>query len=175
MIAGRAGLVGSSRKRSSLACAAAVALLAACATGPRRIALDGSPRFPDDEGVVTRVSANGLTLDGRRSYDVSENLRSFSALDLSIQPLVRSRGQYAQVGLDGNSVVWLGRIAAVVRTPAPTVFYVGRLARIDKGRAIFREGTVLRLAAGVVAPSGAERVQAEIDPTAHTVRRMRAA
>lgn len=147
------------------------------------VVLDGSPRFADDEGIVTALDVDDrtLTLDGKRSYQVSDNLRSFSALDLSIQPLADAANAYVQVGLEGRTVVWLGRIAKVVPTDPPRVYYVGRLRSIestDEGRrVVFGEGTVLELADGVEPPEGSdgELVQAEIDPVAHRVVGLRAA
>jgi hypothetical protein len=58
-----------------------------------------------------------------------------------------------------------------VRTGAPpVVYYNGVLVRRDGPRAIFRDGTVLRLAAGVTPPVEQGLVRAEIDPALHTVR-----
>lgn len=152
---------------------------AACGDGETTapVVLDGTPRIPDDEGVVTALDVEGLslTLDGKRSYQVSEQLRSFSALDLSIQPLADAKDAYVQVGLDGETVVWLGRIAKVVPTKPPRAFYVGRFTRIedsdDGRRAVFGEGTVLQLSDGVEPPAESEGqvVQAEIDPAVHRV------
>lgn len=158
---------------------------AACGRGEETTApvvLDGSPRTADDEGVITALDVPGrtLTLDGERSYQVSEQLRSFSALNLSIQPLADAKGAYVQVGLDGRTVVWLGRIAQVVPTKPPRVYYVGRFGRVedseDGRRVVFGEGTVLALADGVEPPAGAEGevLQAEIDPAAHRVVALRA-
>lgn len=151
----------------------------ACGAGEpaATIKLDGSPRVADDEGVVTSVDVEGrrLILDGERDYAVSEQLKSFSALDLSTQPLGDAEGAYAQVGLDGDVVVWIGRIAKVVPTEPPAAFYVGRFGSISdidgERRVVFGEGTVLRLADGVEPPEGAEGqiLQAQIDPASHSV------
>lgn len=159
--------------------------LAACGGGESApsVVLDGSPRLPDDEGVVTALDIDGLTLtlDGKRAYEVSEELRSFSALDLSIQPLANAKDAYVQVGLDGRTVVWLGRIAKLVPTEPPRAFYVGRFSRVENSeggrRAVFGEGTVLALADGVEPPPEAEGqvLQVEIDPASHTVIALRAA
>ena len=111
---------------------------------------------------------------------MSEQLRSFSALDLSIQPLADAKDAYVQVGLDGRTIVWLGRIAKVVPTDPPRVFYVGRFSRVedsaDGRRIVFGEGTVLPLADGVEPPAGSDGqvLQAEIDPAAHQVIALRA-
>lgn len=133
--------------------------------------------------MVTALDVEGrsLTLDGKRSYQVSEQLRSFSALDLSIQPLADAKDAYVQVGLDGRNIVWLGRIAKLVPTDPPRVFYVGRFSRVENsgdGRTVvFGEGTVLGLADGVEPPQGSEGqvLQAEIDPAAHRVIALRPA
>jgi hypothetical protein len=164
---------------------AVFSLAAACGgeTTTAPVVLDGSPRLPDDEGVITALDVEGLslTLDGKRSYQVSEQLRSFSALDLSIQPLADAKDAYVQVGLDGRTVVWLGRIAKVVPTRPPRVFYVGRFTRIEDAeggrRAVFGEGTVLAIADGVQPPpdSAGQVLQVEIDPAAHRVIALRPA
>jgi len=141
------------------------------------IKLDGSPRVSDDEGVVTSVDVEGrrLILDGERDYEVAEQLKSFSALDLSTQPLADAEGAYVQVGLNGDVVVWIGRIAKLVPTEPPAAFYVGRFGSITdidgERRVVFGEGTVLRLADGVEAPEGAagQILQAQIDPATHSV------
>ena len=127
------------------------------------------------------VEGLSLTLDGKRSYQVSEQLRSFSALDLSIQPLADAKDAYVQVGLDGRTVVWLGRIAKLVPTEPPRAFYVGRFSRVEDAeegrRVVFGEGTVLALDDGVEPPGGPEGqiLQAEIDPAAHRVIALRPA
>ena len=72
----------------------------------------------------------------------------------------------------GHTVVWVATFSVVVQLPgrSPTAYYVGRLRRIEPGgRAVFVDGTVLRLAAGVTAAAGAQ-LRAEIDPAAHDVR-----
>ena len=72
-------------------------------------------------------------------------------------------------------------IGVVVRNPAvpPVVYYNGVLVRLDDDLAVFRDGTVLRLADGVTspvdaAPGGQVRppslVRAELDPSLHRVR-----
>ncbi|HUR48179.1 MAG TPA: hypothetical protein VMY88_01420 [Acidimicrobiales bacterium] len=173
------------RPIASLFLLLAVAFAPACGgedTAPA-VVLDGSPRHADDEGVITALDVDGLslTLDDKRSYEVSEQLRSFSALDLSIQPLADAKDAYVQVGLDGRTVVWLGRIAKVVPTQPPRVFYVGRFTRIEDAdglrRAVFGEGTVLALGDGVEPPpdSVGAVLQVEIDPATHRVIALRPA
>ena len=148
-------------------------ILAGCArTTGHRLVLDGRPRFSDGEGVVGQISFSRITLDGGRSYGVRKDLQSFSTYDLAAVPMLQRLGQYVQVGLDGNKVAWMAGIGVVVRRSGapPVVYYNGVLLRREGTRVIFRDGTVLRLAAGVTAPVGQGLVRAEIDPTLHEVR-----
>lgn len=141
--------------------------------GPRHVVLDGRPRYPDAEGVVTSVSRSRITLDGGRTYKVSADLESFSTYDLQPISLFQRDKQYVQIGVHGGAVTWLAGIGAVVRIPgqAPFVSYVGRLKAIDSDhRAIFFDGTVLRLAAGVQATPGGGPGRVLIDPDRHVVR-----
>jgi hypothetical protein len=134
-------------------------------------ALDGSPRFPDAEGVVEDISLDRITLDGHRTYKVAKDLASFSTYDLSITPMLHRQGQYVHLGLDGDTAKWMAGIGVIVRAPGkpPTVYYNGYLLKIDEGRAIFRNGTVLRLADGVKSPTDTGLLRAEIDPATHRV------
>jgi hypothetical protein len=139
--------------------------------GGHRVVLDGRPRYPDAEGVVEQISLARITLDGGRSYGVRNDLQSFSTYDLAAVPMLQRQGQYVQVGLTGKKVAWMAGIGVVVRTGAPpVVYYNGVFVRRDGERAIFRDGTVLRLAAGVTPPVEQGLVRAEIDPALHTVR-----
>lgn len=156
-----------------LVVAVGLVTLVACSGGDDdRLVLDGSPRVPDAEGVVEEISFERITLDGDRSYGVSDNLASFSTYDLGPVPMLHRKGQYVQVGLDGGEVEWMAGIGVVVRAPEvePVVFYNGHLLRTGDGRAVFRDGTVLRLAQGVRSPVTEGLVRAEIDPATHRVR-----
>ena len=151
----------------------AMVMVACSGGGDRdRFALDGSPRFPDVEGVVERISTERITLDGGRSYDVASDLASFSTYDLGPTPLLHRKGQYVQLGVDGDTAEWMAGIGVVVRAPgkAPIVYYNGYLLHVQDGRAIFRNGTVLRLADGVKSPAETGLLRAEIDPARHVVR-----
>lgn len=149
-------------------------LLAGCSgdSAEERFALDGSPRFPDVEGVVEKVSLERITLDGDRSYKVAGDLASFSTYDLSPTPLLHRDGQYVQLGIQGDTAKWMAGIGVVVRAPekAPVVYYNGYLLKVQDGRAIFRNGTVLRLADDVKSPIETGLLRAEIDPARHRVR-----
>lgn len=151
-----------------------VSALAACAgDDDTAVALDGSPRYPDDEGVATALSRERITLDGDRTYDVSDDLVSFSTYNRQIEPMRRRLNQYVQVGLDGRTVVWMAGIAGVVPTDPAAVYYQGILERVRGVRAEFADGTVLRLASGVRSPVAHGRVQARIDPARRAVVELR--
>ncbi len=147
--------------------------LASCSRGDAspELVLDGRPRLPDAEGVVEQISFEEITLDGGRTYDVSRQLQSFSTYDLAATPMLHRLGQYVHLGLDGGTVEWMAGIGVVVRGPgAPVVYYNGFFLRRDGGRAIFRDGTALRLADGVTVPNGQGLLRAELDPARHEVR-----
>jgi hypothetical protein len=157
-------------------------LAVACSRGGGdTLVLDGSPRRPDAEGVVTAVTTERITLDGDRTYRVAEDLASFSTYDLIATPMLQRRGQYVQLGLDGDVAEWMAGIGVVVRAEGrdPVVFYNGDLVRIDDDRAIFKDGTVLALAEDAELPDkGGDTpgppgvtgpARAEIDPSAHQV------
>jgi hypothetical protein len=148
-------------------------ILAGCTKGDgHRLVLDGRPRIPDAEGVVEQISFSRVTLDGGRSYGVRKDLQSFSTYDLAAVPMLHRLGQYVQLGLDGKKVAWMAGIGVVVRRSGapPVVYYNGMLLHREGARAVFRDGTVLRLTAGVTAPVEQGLVRAELDPALHTVR-----
>jgi hypothetical protein len=147
-------------------------LFAGCARSHgQRLVLDGRARYPDAEGVVEKVAFEQITLDGGRSYGVRKDLQSFSTYDLAAVPMLQRLGQYVQLGLDGKKVAWMAMVGEVVRNAAPpVVYYNGFLVRLDGDRAIFRDGTVLRLADGVTSPLERGLIRAEIDPSLHRVR-----
>lgn len=161
-----------SGSRLSLLLIAGALILAGCTkSGGHRLVLDGRPRFPAAEGVVEQISFDRLTLDGDRSYGVRKDLQSFSTYDLAAVPMLHRLGQYVQLGLNGKKVAWLAGIGVVVKGAGPpVVYYNGTLVRRDGDRAVFRDGTVLRLAGGVTPPVAQGLVRAELDPALHTVR-----
>jgi len=138
--------------RRELAIVVAIAaLLAGCGRGGghERVALYGVARVPDDEGIVTSVDLTSFTLDDRRTYRVEDDLVSFSNIDLQPVPLLYTKGQYVQVGADGHTARWIGTVAKPIGTKPPVVFYAGIVRSVDKGRLVFSNGTVLRVAAEV--------------------------
>lgn len=144
-----------------------------CGGGDPRpdIALDGSPRHPSDQGIVTDVSFEQITLDGERTYDVSEHLKSFSTSTLELEPMLGRDGQYVLVGVEDGTVVWMAGVAQVVPGPRPTVYYTGNLSSIDEsGRLIFRDGTVLQMNEGYRPTISRGPVVVKIDALTHRVR-----
>ena len=141
-------------------------LLAACSSdGGDAFALDGTPRIADDEGVVTSVSSDTITLDDERTYEVDDDLVSFSSIDLSVLPLVNTKRQYVQVGLDGDTVRWIGAVARPLASDPPAVVYVGDVEAVESGRLTFTTGTVFRLDDGVDgAGLSGRRAQISLDP-----------
>ena len=163
----------------ALVCVAAL-LLVACSSGPPapHIKVDGSPRYADDEGIITRFDENTLriTIDGKRRYVISEKARVFATSTLQPVGLRGRIGQYVQVGLAEKQVVWVATFTQVVQlanTPA-LAFEVGTLVRVDsRHRAVFKDGTVLRLASGTALPATLPaHVRADIDAGAHSIREL---
>ncbi|HVV37099.1 MAG TPA: hypothetical protein VHC63_10890 [Acidimicrobiales bacterium] len=144
-------------RRVAALATSAVITLGACGGGSSKpvVALDGSPRIADAEGVVRQASINGITLDGGRHYDVSKQLISFSTYNRQLVPLVRMIGDYVQVGLKGKTVVWIAKIGVVSvdTTGHATTQYQGELVKVKGPQLIFRDGTVLTLAKGLHAPA----------------------
>ena len=160
--------------RGGRAAIVAVALLAgACSSDSEpAVLLDGSPRTPDDQGVATALTHESITLDGRRTYDVSEDLVSFSTYDRKIEPMLTREGQYVHIGVDDGEMVWMAGIASVVRTASgDAVFYTGRLRSATDTRATFVDGTVFEVADGVEFPEDARKrlLQVRIDPKRHVI------
>ena len=157
--------------RSAAVVVALVLSLASCGRGggDDGFALDGSPRVPDDEGIVTAVDHESVTLDGERTYDVDRGLASFSAIDLSTVPLLFAEGQYVQVGTDGDRLVWLSTIAKPLAGSRPLVLLAGEVERVVDGTVELANGTVLRLDEALDVDALVGDVQLGLDPRSKTV------
>ena len=140
--------------------------------GDGRLVLDGRPRVPDEEGIVTAVSRTEITLDGERTFKVSPKLQSFATQTMQAVPLLGREGQFVHIGVEGETMVWFATVAEPFPGEPPTAYYTGILEKVDAGRAYFRDGTVLRLADGVDPPVDEGFVQVEIDPSASVVRKL---
>lgn len=158
------------RKLAFVALMVALAGLFACSKkdGPEPARDIKGPRHPDDSGVVTDVNRQRIELDGKRSYLVSPSLESFSTYDKKIVlPLLSWKSKFVHLGLSEKKVIWIAGIGVVDTTVSPAVVHytLGVLERIDaKGNAILKDGTVFRLAPGVVAPRAGSTIRADIDP-----------
>jgi len=159
---------------AALVCVAALAIAGACSSHSRNatVVLDGRPRHANDEGVVTAVSREKLTLDGKRTYRVDRHLQSFETTTLKVMPLLTRTGSYVQIGQDHGKVMWIASYTLVVNRPdqPPTAFHTGTLARGKSGQVVFSDGSVLRVGPGVVVPDAGRRARAEIDVASHRVR-----
>lgn len=145
--------------------------MTSCAEGaPPRLVLDGSPRFPDVEGVVIAVSREQVTLDGRRTFDLDPKLQSFSTYNLAGTSVFERKGQYVQLGVRGTRAYWMAGIGTVSGGETPSVVYVGSFTGVRRGRAVFKDGTTLRLGRGFRPDIAvATRVSATIDVGQRTV------
>jgi hypothetical protein len=164
-----------------------VLVLAACgggsgsstATPVTYVRLDGTPRIPNDEGVITAMAddLSTFTLDDVRMYRTDASMQSFSTVDGSTQPLKRRLHQYVQVGLRGTTALWVAGIAAVVASDGrPGIaYYTGAPARVSNREVDFADGTVLTLATGVDPPPAGALVLATIDVASHKVTALAAA
>jgi hypothetical protein len=123
------------------------------------------------------VSRDRLVLDGGRELLIGDELQSFSTYDGSTSPVLGRRGQYVQVGVDGDRLVWIAGIGVVVDGSPDAVYYSGRLVDVDGARLVFRDGTVLTAAQGLDGTDDlvGDDVQAVIDPSTHVVRELLAA
>lgn len=164
--------------RSRLTILVLVGALVVAACGPGEdpapdIVLDGTPRHADDQGVVTKISLESLTLDGERTYPVSSKLKAFSTVTLELEPMLSRDGQYVLVGVADGKVVWMAGVAQVVPGTPRRAFYTGTLEQVGDGRLVFRDGTVLDLADGYRPPVEEGAVVVEIDVDKRRVIRVR--
>jgi hypothetical protein len=157
-------------RRDLLALALVVALGACGGGGGAPVALDGSSRVPDDEGLVTAVELDTITIDGARTYEVDDDLVSFSSIDLSTVPLLFTEGQYVQVGVKGSRIRWLGALARPLTTSPARVVFEGTVERVADGQVEFTNGTVLTIDGDVdVHAFEGKRVRVGLRPDRHAV------
>ena len=160
------------RRVAALLVAVAFTLSACGGSSPAAVKLDGSPRHADVEGIVVTAGASGITLDGQRKFAVSDKVISFSTYNRKLVPLVSTRGAYVQAGVKGNTVVWISKIGPVSADASGhrTVQYQGTLVKVAGAELIFKDGTVLRLGAGLKAPANPlGPVYAVIDADKHVI------
>lgn len=135
---------------------AAALTTGACGGGTKAVVrLDGSPRHADVEGVVVTAGAGGITLDHKRAFAVSKQLVSFSTYNHKLVPLASMIGAYVQAGLKDKTIVWISKIGPVSTDASGhrTAQYQGTLVKVDGADFVFKDGTVLRLSAGLRPPA----------------------
>lgn len=122
--------------------AAALAVLVACSGGGD----DDGPveaRIPDVEGVLSAADEQTITV-GEQVYDLGTDVTSASTY--TREPVPLRVGTYVHAGLDDDGhVEWITTIGIVADTDPPSVRYTGRLVEVRDGRAIFEDGTALRV------------------------------
>lgn len=134
------------------------------------VRLDGTARFPDDEGIATALDRKRITLDGSRTYKVSPELRSFSTYTRELEPMIGRSGQYVQIGVVDGEMVWMAGVSRVIEVAGePAVFYTGRFREVAKGRFVFTDGTTFAVARGLKRPGTENPVTARIDPETHRI------
>lgn len=112
--------------------------------------LDGSPRPPDEEGVVVAVDRKSIELEDGKKFGLSEDLVSFSTVNRHTISVLGTVGDYVHLGVDGDTVVWLARVGRVtVAEDKPVVLYQGEIKEVQGDRLLFADGTVLRLEKGL--------------------------
>lgn len=156
------------------AAALLVVLAGSCSSGsPGRVdlTLDGSPRVPDAEGIAGIARADLIEVAGKQ-YKVSPDLVAFSTHDLSLTPLVRWQGSYVQVGLEGDTVVWLAGVAGIISGDPPYAQFSGQVEAVDGHRVVLRGGTVVTLGAGVAPYPAGAFVIIRLDPITGRVREL---
>ncbi|MEO7804087.1 MAG: hypothetical protein ABIS18_06805, partial [Actinomycetota bacterium] len=121
--------------------------LVACGSSDPVDPTSDAARFPDEEGVVTSMTRSRMTLDNKRTFDISLEVQSFSSLEgHAPTALVSWRGKYVHAGLTDDKVIWVAGIGLAL--PNGTVTYVGYFERVEEGRAVFADGTALRFKEG---------------------------
>lgn len=133
--------------------------------------LDQSSRTAQDEGEVTEVTLERIILDNDRSYEISPKVESFLASSKKIAPILSTDNRYVQLGLDSSKVVvWISTVGVIARTEPPAALYSGVFIKKDSsGRAVFKDGTVLKVASGVDFPRANKKVAVKIDPARHEI------
>lgn len=140
-----------------------VLALAGCSGGSDDLVLDGSPFEADASGIVDAVSTEEITIDGVE-MPLAEEIVVFSASTLERIPLAGRLGQYVQVGVDGDEVVWVGSVGGVLSGSPPRVLYEGVVVEIGRESAVFQSGLELAVADGVGLTPG-PTVVVVIDPS----------
>ena len=122
---------------------AIVVVLAGCGGGSSRSQVEpAATRIPDVEGIVSAASTDRIVIDDV-AYDLAPDASSVSTY--TFDPVPVRVGTFVHAGVRDHLVRWVATIGIVSRTTPPRVHYTGRLLRTANGRAIFDDGTALRV------------------------------
>jgi hypothetical protein len=139
--------------------------LAACSHGddtPRAV----KARIPDVEGVVTAADRDSIDVAGHH-YVLADDASSVSTYTLKAVPLRLHTLVHA--GLDDRGLVqWVATIGLVSTSTPPRVRYTGTVRSVSDSRAVFTDGTALRVAPDLHLPTAAF-IAVQIDPTTATI------
>lgn len=160
------------RAAAALLAITVAALPAACSDDDEAppFSLDHSARVPDAAGIVASGDRKAIVFTDGRRFPVHAGLITFSVQDVDASkpvPIAAFRGSFAQLGLDDGKAVW----AASFGPPLPddagaeTVYFTGRLRKVEADAVEFQKGIVVPLDDGVTTAAGAgDFVRAKIDP-----------
>jgi hypothetical protein len=155
-----------------------VSLFAACSGGDESVLRSGEPRFPSDAGVVTDATLTRIQLEGKRNYDIADEVESFKTRSHAITSLLAWEGKYVQLGLnEKKQVTWIAGIGTVLKVPQPVVYYSGVIDRVNRAKhwLYFDDGTVLQFDHRLKPPGKGTEVVCTIDPDVGIVAKVSAA
>jgi hypothetical protein len=153
---------------------ACVALLVFACSSDRSVLQEGGARIPSDAGIATDVTLDRIQIDGKRSYEIAEDVESFATRSHTITALLSWEGKYVHVGVDGDDRVrWVAGIGIASGKPA-RVTYSGVVESFEdaRNRATFEDGTVLTFDDDVDEPDADEEIVVEIDAASDKVMRV---
>jgi hypothetical protein len=141
--------------------------------GQETVDYSKTARFPDDQGRVTGIDFSTIQLEGRRSYDISDDVQSFVTYSGKVTPLLSWKDKFVHLGLDKDrKVIWVAGIGVIDRSAGPpSVYYTNAtfVRTAPKRRAVFKDGTVLVVPEEVQLPKKDSKVTARIDAEKHVV------
>lgn len=117
-----------------------------------------------------------IQIDGRHAFTYSPRVESFTTRGHDVTPLLSWQGKYVQLALDDkHQVAWVAGIGSVVKVTPPYTLYSGNFDHVDKRthRAVFKDGTTLRIERGVKVPRPGECL-VTIDPSKHAISKIAA-
>lgn len=138
---------------------------------PSKTSSGKTVRVPSDQGLVTEASLSQLTLDGKRTYSLSQTVESFSGYNLTLRPLLTWKFKYVSIGVEEKKVVWIAGLGLLDSQKTPPVVHLAnvKLDSVHEGYLIFRSGTALKLAPKVKIGSTLKPFNLTLDASSHLV------